>query len=294
MEKPQIVLTEERNFSGVFNTVFGFIGQEFKPLAKTILLYASLPMILGALATAMHSKSSLEIIDKPTVNIFSALSNNGLFTPWYFLTAIGVAASYFMLSGLTFAYLKLYREKGSGNFEPSDVWQLFASKAGKLFGHQFIASFAMFFFFLLLIIPGIYVAIPLSFIMMIAMEEDVTFSENWGRCFYLTRNNWWITLGILLVIGIIHSLMAGILSLPTTIYAVIIGITKGTGASMELNAPFLIISYTIATLGKFLLYVMVFVAVGIQYYNLVEKKDKVSLLNKINDIATEEKKENTY
>ncbi|MFT3737911.1 MAG: hypothetical protein QM786_04070 [Breznakibacter sp.] len=287
MDKPKIVLREERNFSGVINAVFGFIGQEFKPLFKAMLVYGSIPMLLAGIATAMYTKQSFENIGKPANSILEAISNTGVVGPWYFLTLLGTFIAYFIMSGITFAYLRLYREKGFGNFTTSDAWDLFVSKSGKLLGHQILASFIIFGFFLLLIIPGIYVAVPMSLVMMVAMEEDVTFGDNWKRCFYLIRDNWWATFGIIIVISIILSVLSSIASLPATIYTVVYGITKGAESNpAEMNTTFLSISFIVATFVKLLLYVILFVTIGIQYYNLVEQKDKVSLLDKINTISS--------
>lgn len=286
MEKPKIVVREARNFSGVINAAFSFIGQEFKPLFKTMLIYGSIPMLLAAIATAIYTNQAFSNFGKPVSGPFDALSNSGILGGWYFLTLLASFVAYVVMLGLVFAYFRLYRERGAGNFEPSDVWRLFASKMGTLLGHQILAAIIIMFFTLLLIIPGIYVAIPLSFVMMVAMEEDVTFGENWTRCFYLVRGNWWSTFGLILIMSIIVGVLSSIASLPATIYMLVYGISKGSGINpSEINTPFLSISYMFATLAQFLLYVILFVTIAFQYYNLVEQKDKVSLMDKINSIS---------
>lgn len=287
LQKPLIKLTEDRDFGGVINATFGFIGQEFKMLLKTILLYASLPIILTAIATSVYASNIFGKIGSDIQGSGQLFGATDVYNVWYFLSYLGQAICYFVVSGITFAYLKTYRERGHGNFEPSDVWQLFASRLGGMLGHQILGILVIFGFLLMLIIPGIYVAVPLTLVMMVKIEEDPTFGENWERCRYLVRDYWWATFGILFVMGLIHSIMSSILSAPLLIYTIVWGIAQGTGGNMEANTPFLVISTLISSVGSYLLYVIVSLAQGFQYYSLVERKDRTSLIEKIESISTE-------
>jgi len=287
LQKPIIKLTEDRDFGGVINATFGFIGQEFKLLLKTILLYTSLPIILTAIVTSVYASNIFGKIGAITQGSPELFGATDVYNIWYFLSYFGQAICYFMVTGITFAYLKTYRERGHGNFESSDVWQLFASRLGGMLGHQILGILVIFAFLLMLIIPGIYVAIPLTLVMIVKIEEDPTFGDNWERCRYLVRDYWWATFGVLFVMGLIHSIMSSILSAPLLIYTIVLGIAKGTGGNMEANTPFLVISTLISSIGSYLLYVIVALGQGFQYYSLVERKDRTSLIEKIENISTE-------
>jgi hypothetical protein len=137
--------------------------------------------------------------------------------------------------------------------------------------------------FIFLIIPGIYLAIALTLIYIVRLEEGLGFFQAVSRCTKIISGNWWFTFGLIIVLGFIQGFLGFILYMPNyivTFFLAFAGIDSSTG---NLGRTLYIISSIIASFGT-LLYAISTVAIAFQYYNLVERKEAPGLLQQIENI----------
>lgn len=288
MNKPLINLEKERDFTDVINTTFSFIKQEFKPLMKTVLLCVGLPIIIASSFAAIYSQNAM-------ANMFDALQGNTIANPQSFTAIVfGLVANLLMgivvmfLSGLVASYLAEYRDKGHNGFVTSDVWRRFVSKLGTFILFSIVSSIIIIVGFLLCLVPGIYLMVPLSLGISIIYLENTNLSQTFDRSFRLVKNNWWNTFGLILTVMIIISVLSALLSLPTMIIALVKGLTASTGGDSTMGSTLpIVITTVVASIVQYLLYIMFYVAVGIQYFNLKEIKDQTSLFQKVSEITNE-------
>lgn len=285
MNKHDVILEKERDFTDVINATFSFISQEFKPFFKVILLYAGIPIITAALLAAIFSGNTIS-------NMFMAIQgkvqpvdpNYGMMGAMYLVMIITLI----FISGLTAAYLDEYRKKGKDNFISSDVWKNFLSILPLTIGVNIVTFLIIMAGFMFCILPGIYLSVPLSFAITILYIEKPDFGTTLKRSFELVSNNWWNTFGLIIVVYLIVSILGGLFSIPSMIIAGIQGFVIATGGESEsVNSLPIIISTVIGGLGQYLFYPILYIALGFQYFSLKEKKDQTSLLKKVSEITND-------
>lgn len=317
MEKPTVLLKKSRDFSDVINATFAFISQEFKSYGKVILYYGGIPILLTAIAGAFFSGTEMSKI----FSQMGALENSmDIFGVSYFakiaLVYVLSLLVFVFISGLTAAYMELYTLKGRNNFETNEVWHLFTSSVGQLIGFYLlvflgfvilgggiaiiIASFSLvgsggvgaaltiFLAMMIFLVLVVYVSVPLSLGYVIIYSEERSFGALFSRMFQLVKGSWWQTFGIIFVLFLIYSLLGSLFSIPVFISSMMQGIVSASGGDPiggeNLTFTMIVVSL-ISTLGQFIMYPIMLIGVGVQYYNLREQKDNDSLLKKVAEMA---------
>ncbi|GAO29209.1 hypothetical protein [Geofilum rubicundum] len=317
MEKPTVLLKKSRDFSDVINATFAFISQEFKRYGKVMLYYGGIPILLSAIAGAFFSGTEMSRIFNQVGSMENSLE---IFGVSYFLKiALVYILSWLVfvfISGLTAAYMHLYTEKGRNGFEVNEVWQVFTSSIGKLMGFYLltflgflvlgggisfvIASFSLvgsgdvvaavtiFLAIVIFLVLVIYVSVPLSLGYVIIYSEKRSFGTLFSRMFQLVKGSWWQSFGVIFVLFLIYSLLSSLFSIPIFISSMMQGLVSATEGDVIGGDRFtftMIVVSLIGTLGQFIMYPIILIGVGVQYYNLREQKDNDSLLQKVAEMT---------
>jgi hypothetical protein len=147
----------------------------------------------------------------------------------------------------------------------------------------------MFIGFLFLIIPGIYLMVPFTFVLYVKVIEDKDLGDTLSRCFQLVKSRWWATFGIIILAYLIISVVGWLFSIPTMIVAGIEGFTAVSGGeAVDGSSLGIILSTVFAGLGQYILYPVLYIIIAFQYYTLREQKDRSSLMDRISSITEEE------
>ncbi len=290
MNKPEIELKKYRDFTDVFNASFAFISQELKQLFRVIALYAGVPVILSVVMSAYYTQDFLSSF-AGVFNVTGAMDSGAITDPTlFFLTLVISFIAQVFIAGLVPAYLGEYEEKGRSGFTAGDVWSRFARHFGAIIGYSIVGFLIVFFGFLLFIIPGIYLWVPMTFLLYVKIIENKDFGDTFSRCFRLVKNNWWITFGILILAWIIIGIISWLFSVPSMIVAGVEGFLVSSGAKepMQENTLAIILSTIFSGLGQYLLYPVLYIIIAFQYYSLREQKDGSTLMDRISSINQEE------
>ncbi len=286
MTQHDVILEKKRDFSEVFNASFSFLAQEFKGLLKVIALYAGLPIIAVVIYSAFYTQNVMQSIVSMVEGMNQAAPPN---FAMMFVTMLLTALLYSFLSGLTSAYLAVYLRKGRGGFRIEEVWSLFIRKLGAIIGYSFVGGILMFFGFIFFLIPGIFLSVPLSLIVMVTVVEDKGLGGTLSRCFHLVKSNWWVTFGILIVAYLIISTLGFLFSMPAVIIGAVKGFLTASGKEVgDMNSTGIVLATVVGQLGQYLIYPIFFVVTGIQYFNLKEQKDMDALHEKVSAISEQE------
>ena len=276
MNKPLVELNKKRDFSDVINATFAFIIQEIKRYGKTILYYGGIPILLAGIAGAVFSGAELS-------NVFSQMSSgeisaHSLGASYQFkVLAVNllITVVYLCLSGLTAAYMVLYSDPSREGFGIADVWLQFKAKFVKqlsfyLLVFLVVAAIAMVFSFIFIGL-GIGAGYGGSRLLVALMVID------------LIKGSWWQSFAIILVIYLIYSIISSLFSIPVMVSSMVKGFVAASGGGFDAgNLSFtMVLTSLISTLGSLLIYPILIVGVGIQYYNLKEKTDNVGLIERI-------------
>ncbi len=284
MENQPIQFKKERDFGELFNATFAFIRQEFSKFGKMMLYYV-VPFLL-ALGILMV------LVQKAQINSMTQMSAQGNFfgmfgrIGWYsILTGILALFTQAIILANTYGYIYLYVEKGKDGFTIKEVWDLAKTKLLSVIGASIVVSLIVGLGFVLCIIPGIYLGVSLSVIFIVMFYEKKEFGDAFSRSFDLTKLDFWNTLLILVVLYVIVIVIGYVLAIPTMAAGVGSMLTSvRTGSEVANMSTGIIILSTIINVVSYLLYTIPYVAISFQYFNLLEKKEKPSLEEKINNV----------
>ena len=157
------------------------------------------------------------------------------------------------------------------------VWQIFFQGSHI----QFTGGNCSFAGFIFCVLPGIYLMVVLFPYPFVIVNEDKSIGETFSRCFELIKENFWNSLGIYIVAGLISSVCSMVIGL-------VLGIFIGVGSyfsTKEISSTAAIVT-SFVTMLQYFFYLVLFVAVGLQYYNLAELRDGTGLERRLEDLGS--------
>ncbi|RNI28816.1 hypothetical protein [Rufibacter latericius] len=287
MKDPLIEFRLERDARQKMNATLGFLRQNFKPLFRCVVMYVVPFALLAGIFSGIYQNSLLKELSGAvqyggSMGAYSFAQNVKSLHYWVSLFFSLVS---FVLLGLTiYSYMQQYRQN-DGRVEQAEVWESikrnFISVLYSGVGVVLMVGLAT----LLLVLPGIYVAVAMCLFVMVMLEEEVGFLDAVERCFFLIKGHWWSSFGFLLLALLIQGIIGFVASVPSmTIYVLRILKLPGTESDMLLIA-----ATSFSTFIGLLLYAFSITAIGFLYFDLVEKKEGVGLLEQVNQIGAQPK-----
>lgn len=277
----RINLSVERSFSEVITATFNFLKQEIKPFLAGFAVLVLPIIVLFVLAFNGVLTSSLFLSEE------EMMANPALIASMYSnLMYVGLLSGVLSLWSELFvlAYLRVYRNHYlAGNQEMitlKEVWRMMLDKLLMFWGWSSIFGFIIFVGLMFCVIPGIYFGIALIFGTYYVMLKDVAVGDAFSASRKLIKGNWWMTFGLVVVLGLLIAVVSFIFELPSFILGV------GTGISGELPNTYLLIAVVLfAYIGKFLLNMVLYLGLGMQFFSLQEREEHTTLLGKIENMG---------
>ena len=285
MVTKKIEFRKVREFGDNISDSIAFIKQEFKPLLKSYVLIAGVlilltSLLLGVAVGGIYGNMFDSVInDKASEAIpqFSGLSIGSLLSVML-IAPVTIAA----INTVVSCYIKLYMEKENNSPSFEEVWKETTRYIWTVLLFSFLYAIAVFIGTLLCIVPGIYLAIVLfPYTQIIIFENEKSISNVWRKCFYLMRDNFWITLLLYIVVSMLTSFASSA-----------IGLVFGGGITLlSYFTTKDIISSTGILYGTiyfftYLFYIVMMVSLCLHYFNLSEKKDGKGILERIQNIGS--------
>jgi hypothetical protein len=290
----EINFKQEREFGDLFNATFTFIGNEFKSLGKAI-LYFVVPLLLIASIVGVfaglkmqESMSSIQSGAMSGENPGEILSNYPF--GYIFLSSIIAMIASTILTTTVLGYIKLYVNNGKDNFSLTELWGVVSRNFLRVLGATFVAGIVIAFGIMLCFLPGVYLGVSMCLILPIMIFEEKSLGEAFSRSFKLTKNNFWMILGGLVVILIIFYILSLIFSIPSAILG-FKNIFMKALESQEFDFDFGISYYITNAIASLLTYIASAIPttfIAFIYYSQVEQNEKPSLEEKIEQISAEE------
>ncbi len=283
-QKEIVNFAKERDFGELIGAPFYFIIQEFKPFANTLIRFAGPWVAIALLGMTLLSNSIYKAVDsntEPAGTIVIYVLFLGFFLMIGFLAAVTA----------THSYVSLYVRNGKGNFTIDEVGELVKRSVVKIFLAGILIYLMVVVGVLLFYIPGIYLAIALSFFSIIIVYEDASVGRSISRSFEVVKGHWWQTFGVILVFSMIIGFASYIFIIP--VYVVIIAAAIG-GTSI---GPGSVIVIVLSVALYFVAYIFFIslqqVLIGFQYFNIRTKKEGLGLFDRINAINIEDEDDET-
>lgn len=271
MNQEFIHFKKQRELGEILSVTFKFLRQNYKPAGKIFLKLVGPVFILLIAALAYYSWSTLG---------GSLISTSGFDSSGFMISAALMVLAYLLyvatMTGTIYHIIRSYINN-QGEIISSEVVNGMKSDFGKLLLLTIISWILVFAGMLLFILPGIYLAVPVSLASAVLVFRREGVMDSISDCFHLVKNNWWMTFATLLCIGLIVYLVALIFQLPVIFFYMIKAFIVASEASAanisEVFGPGYIILNVISSVCQYLIYSITPIGVAFVYFNLNEKQN---------------------
>lgn len=280
MAQQKIQLRKLRDFSQNISDTFQFIKQELKPLLTAFVLVAGAFMLVSVILSGIYQKEAFGFLDQIQSGGLTSRNVFSFYTPGYFLSLLFSLVAFGAMITVIALYMKLSDENAESP-TAADIWRLFGKYFFRIAIFSVLEGILVFVGFIFCLLPGIYFMVVLLPYPFIIVNEDKSIGQTFNRCFELIKENFWNSLGIYIVAGLISSVCSMVIGL-------VLGIFIGVGSyfsTKEISSTAAIVTSFI-TILQYFFYLVMFVAIGLQYYNLAELRDGTGLEKRLEGLGS--------
>lgn len=283
-DSASIALYRERSATDVINATFQFLRNQFGPLAKGLLLLAGPALIIANIAS-----------------LFAAGPQGNpqpiLLLVQFALTVIGSVIA----MAVTIGAIQIAHIEGPSALTTGRLWTSVRTHGLALFGRQIqiglilalggglagvavggvigtlgaggstTLAFLLGGFFLLLFVGFLFYVGP-TFMLLFPGQVDTDRPISMMRCVRLVKGRWGQTLGVWLLASIITMVLFSVGWIPRFL----VSFLKAMGSNPT-GATGLVLAGGVAGVANTLAPAVTYTAITLQYYNLIEQKEQVSL-----------------
>lgn len=284
MSKTPITLLAKRDFGQKINATFEFVGQNFKPLIKTLLYIAGPPALLaGAASGLMQSRLFETALTQTSPNPFDFAM---YFSIDYLVASLLGIITALLTTSATYSFITLYEKEGNSQaITPSRVWQEITTNLSSIFIASIAAIVLTIAATVLLVLPGIYIAISISMFVQVIIREKLEPTASLRRSHNLIEGKWWSTFGLLFIMSFIAGIISMVFQVPNIILTTLNTLNLSSGT--EVNKALFVLSGMVSLLGNVCVQALISIALAFQYYNLVERKEGVGIRSAIDSIGSD-------
>lgn len=301
-----------RDFGETLNVSFLFVRQHFKSMMLGMLFIAGpfvlvgsvIPILLFSRLSGMSASDNLLGTgpDNWLVNAGASMIVNVLALLLGMVMAIGVIYEYILLY--------YHREDTSDGIETGELWQAIRRDFWRLLGATFglvlllgfggfclnfvaillgtsLGPFGIFFLVVATFFLQIYLWVPLTLVVIISLHERIGLFEALNRSFYLVKGYWWQTFGLILICVLMQYALLLLCLVPFMIIGFTTEMFTEMGTSLGTTVVFALAISIAITLIITLSFCLFLTVSAFQYFNLVERKESVGLLQKIESMGTD-------
>ncbi|WP_128545666.1 hypothetical protein [Larkinella soli] len=277
-----MILFQQRDFGEKINATFQYAVQQARSLGAALLSIAGPVALLAGIGSGLMPLS--EIFSRGTrigddyFGVIAPGSGGVVMLLTIFFSLLTTLFVYLTVYG----HLKVYDRTQGGPVEVADVWSEVKQSLVGALGAAFISAVLIFVGMLFFLLPGIYFAVVFSLAVVVVVFENQTPVRFMGRCFDLIRDHWWSTFGLIIILSMITYILGIAFSLPVAVVSALNGMKVLPEVPTFVN----ILTSVISTVGSALVSSLMALALGFQYFNLVEKREGKGMLSAIESIGT--------
>ncbi|MDQ1087255.1 hypothetical protein [Siphonobacter sp. SORGH_AS_1065] len=282
-----IRLREERDFSEIINITFQFTFQNLRTLGPVLLYFAAPFSLISGIATGLF-QSQLFSLASDRYGMASSFSTAG----WgieYLLSMLFNLLAHIVMSLVVSTYLVQYLST-DGPIEPADIWRVVSRKLLPALGMYILYGLSLLLGAILCFLPVAYPYTVFSMGTISMVQEDLSPIGSLQRSQELAQLSWsdgLSTFGIRILVTIAASFLGAILSVPMYLIMFLQGL-KVLGENLQW---IMMLTSIISVGGAAILGGLVDVALGFQYFSLVEKKEGIGLMEEISQIGIQTRRD---
>ncbi|HEY2581860.1 MAG TPA: hypothetical protein VGI43_08640 [Mucilaginibacter sp.] len=292
----RIELLKSRDFGEIITDTFVFARQNLKPLITCFFIFCGFFTLASIFASAVQQSKMVNEVN----NTFdSANLKNPLFPrtdPFsffgieYLVSILFLFLNYIAISVTVLSFMCLYREKGNNAPTLTEVWGYIKYFFLKILGSSVLLFLLLTIATALCIVPGIYLYPIFGLIFPIMIFENTSFGYAFNKSFKLIKDNWWLTFGCIVVMGIIVYFALMIVVLPSTILNMS-NLFLHPGKGMHLSTTLTMITTVLQHLCQ-VLYILPLITISLCYFNLSEVREGTGLMGRISQIGNVKPEDN--
>jgi hypothetical protein len=297
-----VELRRVRDFGATINVIFEFLRANWKPLGKSVLYILAPVLIIGAVITGVYLSTVLSgAFGRTVVTPDDVFGLYGQMLPVFGAATIVLTIAITLMAAVVTGYVRLYIDRrGESTIEVDEVWREARQSFFRVLGTTIVAMLIAYAPMLvgllpalllqtwwlipigifLAVIPTIYLYTCLSIIVPMRLEEEIGVFEAVARCIALMKGRWWFSFGVYFIISMVIGFVGMIFQAPIQIVSMM------SGFSGEPPSPAVLIPLgAFSAIGTYLLYSVLFLTSSVLYYNLVERKEGVGMVDRIKEIG---------
>jgi hypothetical protein len=262
----KVELSQIRTLGEIIDDSILFFKQNYKALLKSYFVICGFFWVAGLIIAVLNQTQKFQLQD----------AGESFFTLTFFLTALFNFINFVFILITVLSFIALYKEKGNNAPAVDEVWGYVKYYILRVFGSSIVLVSLLAAGVLLCVLPGIYLMPVFLLILTIMILENASFGYAFRSAFKLIKENWWHTIGVLMVMAIIVIASFVLLIIPVVI--IVVGILYLTTANRAQTSS---LAITITVNGLQFLYMFPIIAMALVYFNLNEQKDDYSLMQRI-------------
>ena len=299
-----LYLRRLRDFGEKIADSFLFLKQHWKNLFGIYLVFV-VPFIIAAIIVAMVFAGRLYSM---SLSNAEAIRPSDIFGLDFLIILLCFVIAITSYNTAVFSYIRFCDEQLGVKPTIAQVGQLYFRKLLKIFLYNIVVGFIL---VLVIIVPyllvtfipligvlgqfglGVFFSTVLLHLNLIFIREDQGMSAGISRLFYLFGGSWWKTIGYSLVMFLIYYVFSFVLIVILFMVSMIIYaafLIPRSAAALGGGGKSIVTLATLAVGAFFLLqqtfYLILFSAVGINYFSLAEEKDGSAIEELIDSIGT--------
>lgn len=271
MNQELIQFKKQRELGEILSVTFKFLRQNFKTAGRIYIRLVGPVFLILIAAVTYYSWSTVgsPFFESSGFNGSDLILSMGLMLLAYLLFISTMTG--------TIYHIILSYISNDGEIVSAEVSAGMKADFGKLLLLTLISWILIFAATLLFIIPGIYVAVPVSLATAILVFRREGVSASISSCFQLVKENWWMTFATLLCLGLIVYLISLVFQLPAIFYLLFRAFTvasEGSAANMDdMFGPGYILINVFTSAIQYLIYSISPIGIAFVYFNLNEKQN---------------------
>ncbi len=270
MNPETIQFKKQRELGEILSVTFKFLRQNYKEAGKIFLKIVGPVFLLLIAAVTYYSWSTMG------TSFFATGLEGSDFILSFGLMMLAYLLYVSTMTGTVYHIILSYINN-QGSITPSEVSKGMKADFGKLLVLTLISWILIFAGTIAFLIPGIFVAIPLSLSTAIMVFRRESVLESISSSFRLVKDNWWMTFATVLCIGLIVYLISLVFQLPAIFYMIFRAFTVASEVSDSdpselLGTGYLYINVFTSTI-QYIIYTITPIGVAFVYFNLNEKQN---------------------
>lgn len=279
-----IVFRRRRDLGEVLNTTFAFLRAHFVPLAKAQLFIVA-PAWLGLAVVSVLFQFSLADFDPMDPDSLDLGGLGMAYAGFLFFGVVSTVLEVLVIYGYVLRYQETEAAVGV-----DDVWRFVRARFWRVAGAILVFGVVAVLGAVVAVIPClgalaymagiVYAGVVFAVGLVVLLREDRGIAESMHRARGLVRGAFWPTLGVLFVAWLLTLILSLIFSMPAAVMGFVAGM-HGASDVGPVGNTLVVVLTLLSSMASLLLYPIPLIATALQYFSLVEDKERVGLMERI-------------